>query len=141
MQHKRNFGIAWYEFECGAQRIFLVVVDRDEAEQAAIDLARGRAMRMRVVPVESRAIAHGECVGERLAWFDQHLAVAVVRGVDGEAMPMRDRRFAHAIGHVDTKVIVAPHGEDRVYAFASRNVGDKGKSRAFAGALHCAQVE
>ena len=97
VEHQRNLRFPGHERKCGAQLHFVIVLDGDEPEEPAVGLRGRPAVRVRVIPVETGAVAHGECVIEVAVGADQRLAVAVVGGVHGEAVPMRHRRLVEAI--------------------------------------------
>ena len=82
LQHQRNVGVAPDEVERGAQRAIVGVVDRDQPEQSAVRLAGRQPVRMRVVPVEARARAHGEVVRVASRRRHERHAGAIVGRVD-----------------------------------------------------------
>ena len=96
LHDQRNLGLARRQIERGAQRSLVVVFDFDQAEQAAIRLACGQAVRVRVVPVQGSAIANFEVVGVAFAGCHERHARAVVARVVGESVPMRDRRLGES---------------------------------------------
>ena len=103
VEDQRYFRHARGQLEGSAQCGLFVVLHGEHAEEPAARLAGGRAVRMRVVPVEPGTIAHGVGVVEAAVRRDQRLAVAVVGGVHRETVPVRD------CGRVDAVLECDPH--------------------------------
>ena len=81
-----------------------------------------------MVPVEPGAIANGECVVERVAGGDERLAVAVVGGIDGEAVPMQDGRLGERVAQLDSKHRPALRDERRVHVIAASDASGERKA-------------
>ena len=128
------------------QRAFVVVVDLDEAEQAAKDLPCRRAVGVRVVPVEAGAIAHLEGVVVACARRNQHFAVAVVARVHrrGRANARSSAREAHwrASMRSDAPVSVTSVGSAmvRVPAAASKaSASSRARARSVSASVPTAR--
>ena len=93
LQHQRELGVSGREIERLPHDALVVVGDLDEPEEAAIDLARRRAMRVRVVPIQAGAVAHRERVVVAFAGRDQRFPIAIVARVHREPVPVHDRRL------------------------------------------------
>ncbi len=147
LQHQRNLGDSRCEVERRAQRAFVVILDQDEAEQAAIGLRCGQAVRMRVIPVHSAAVANREIVFIARTRGDQDRTVAVVARIDREPVPVDDRRLREQVDERDAgpfavlqdqrRIRVAPSAVARGKTLRSRRKG----RRYAAGRTGCQRQE
>ena len=140
LQHQRNLRRARGHVECCPQRALVVVLDDEEAIQAAIRLRRSAAVRMRVIPVQPGAVADLEIVVVTVTGRDQDRAVAVIARVDAETMPVRDRRLGEGVVKRDADALAALQNQRRIRVLApamARGVGKRSgdpRGRRAAGA-------
>ena len=102
-----------------AQAPLIVVLDLDQAEESAISLLGGAAMRVRVIPVERGAVAHPEIVGVALARCRQRHAAAVVPRVDSQAVPVHDGRLVELVDKLDPDPLTGLENQRRIAIFAT----------------------
>ncbi len=141
VQDQGDLGLARNEVERAPQSEVVVVFDDEQAEKAAIGLSRREAMGMRVVPVQAGAVAHRERVIEGRSGQGKALAVAVVRGIVGEPMPVGDRRLLHRVVKRDAQRCPARDDEGRVDVLAITGPRDERKGRDVPGPRDCLQTQ
>ena len=109
LQHDRDFEFARGQFE----RLLLVVADDDRAGEAAIDLRRRRFMRVRMVEIQPRAIAHLEFVDKGLAGVDRIHRMAVHQHRHMQAVPMGDGRLGQPVAQTDAYLLALLEAHER----------------------------
>ncbi len=101
LQDERNLVFARRQ----AERALFLVLDKDAAGQAAIDLRRRRLMRMRMIEIEAGAIPDLELVDIGLAGLDGGGRMTVHLHRHMQAVPMRDGLFGEFVAQPDAHLL------------------------------------
>ena len=96
-----------------AKRAFFLVLDEDRAGKAAIDLRRRRLMRVRMIEIHARAIAHLEFVDVGFAGIDHGRRVAVHQHRDMQPVPMGDRVLGQFVAEPDANLLAFDEAHER----------------------------
>ena len=71
-------------------------------------------MRVRVIPVEAAAIAHGEVVSVSAARLGERHPTPIVARIDRQTVPVHDRRLADAVHEIDAHALIAMQHQCRI---------------------------